>query len=78
MKGVKIEIPNPPNWFIVKGTSLLGPQNIQTNNSYSFKIDFEIAQNAPAGDYNVAINILMDTPNSEPLYWDTVHPLDRG
>ena len=73
VKGVRIEIPNKPSWFRVTGTSLLGPQNIAVGESYSFQVDFEVDSSAQAGNYDVAINVIMDTPNCIPQKWETTH-----
>ncbi|HDL64120.1 MAG TPA: 6-bladed beta-propeller, partial [Proteobacteria bacterium] len=79
MEGVEIEV-NAPSIFIVKGTSLLGPQTISPNNSYSFKVYYKISSSAPPGIFEVKLKIKPTTPNCIPkppdTSWEVIIPFE--
>lgn len=76
MEGAEIKV-TAPSYFIVKGTSLLGPQAISPNNSYIFKVFYEISSTATDGSFDVNLKVKTTTsnciPKSPDTSWDTLH-----
>lgn len=65
LEDVQISI-NAPSHFIVKGTSLLGPNSIQPAQTQTFVVDYEISSTAPEGSFDVTLNVGMTTTDVDP------------
>jgi len=67
LKGVRVDVEAPAH-FIIKATSIKGPVNILPGAAEEkiFKIDFEIAANAPEGAFEVSLKVRMDSTGTEP------------